>query len=126
MWFIPFGHADEISIVLLDGFDPVHYLTAATKTTLEEVCLAFCPKLESFCPQNSAGTFCELHTLLCPQSRLPEKVTEKGSTYSPTVHKFQETTPLLVFTKYKMHGLTTMGPSLLFQQNLLKAMAIST
>lgn len=40
----------------------------------------------------------------------------------PVVHDFQETTPLLAFTKYKMHGLTTIGPSLLFQQNLLKAM----
>ncbi|MCX5638682.1 MAG: hypothetical protein NTX52_13480, partial [Planctomycetota bacterium] len=121
--FIPFGHADDLAIVLMDDFDPVHYLMAETRTTVEEVCLAFCPKLDSFCLQNYGSTFCELHTLLGPKTRLPKKEMEKGLAYRPVVHEFQETTPLLAFTKYKMYGLTTIGPSLLFQQNLLKAMA---
>ncbi len=106
----PFGHADDMAIVLLDDFDPVHRLTAEIETTVEEVCLALCPKIATII-DDSGGPFCELHNL-------PE-----GNPLEHLTHKFQQKTPLVAFTKYKMDGLATLGQGLLFQQSLFKTMA---
>jgi len=122
--YFPFGHADSLGIVLLDDFDPVHYLTSDIRTTVEEVCLAVCPKLESFCPENIRGVCCELHDLLDGRAKSQWREKQSRETYSLLQHEFQDTTPLLVFTKYKMDGLAAVGQSLLFQQALFKAMAI--
>jgi hypothetical protein len=113
--YIPFGHADGLIITLLDDFDPVHHITAQLKTTLEEICLAFCPTLRSIGVLNDKQIFCELHTLL------DDNLGDLANT--DLEHDFQKETPLLVFTKYKMDGLSLLGEGLLFQQALFKAMA---
>lgn len=123
MCFLPFGHADDLAIVLLDDFDPVHHLTTQIETTVEEVCVGFCPKVESFFNDSSDSNLCDLHTMLGAEPQLPKEVTGDGSTYWPATHEFQKTTPLLVFTKFKIHGLGTLGQGMLFQQGLFKAMA---
>jgi hypothetical protein len=110
--YVPFGHADGLVITLLDDFDPVHHITAQLKTTLEEICLAFCPTLQSIGVHNDKQIFCELHTLL-----------NNNPVDLDLEHEFQKKTPLLVFTKYKIAGLALLGEGLLFQQALLKAMA---
>ena len=42
---------------------------------------------------------------------------------TPVPHQEQRDKPLLVFTKYKMYGLASIGHGLLFQQGMFKAMA---
>jgi len=42
--------------------------------------------------------------------------------YCPVIHEFQESTPLLGFTKYKISGLAGLGEGLLFQNALYKTM----
>ena len=119
--YIPFGHADTLSVVLLDDVDPVHYLTAAAETAIEEVSLAFCPKLESLGVRQDDGAFCELHTLL--GRREPPRRRGKGMARAETLeHDFQRDLPLAVFTKYKMDGLATAGQGLLLQQAVLRTM----
>jgi len=122
-FFIPFGHADDLAVVLLDDFDPVHYLTAETRTTLEEVCLAFSPKLDSFSQPGDGNICCELPDLFALKAPRPGGRIAEEKTTSQGIHSFQQELPLLAFTKYKAHGLTTVGPGLLFQRNLLGAMA---
>lgn len=121
--YIPFGHADGLIITLLDDFDPVHHITSQLKTTLEEVCLAFCPTLQSIGVCNDKDIFRELHTLLNDNPANPECAGESCPSDSDKEHKFQKETPLLVFTKYRIDGLALLGEGLLFQQALFKAMA---
>ena len=114
--YLPFGHADSLSIVLLDDIDPIHYLTSDIRTTVEEVCLALCPKVESFYAGGTDGVLCDLHTLLSIKTK-PRR--HKGGTVALSLeHPFQRATPLLIFSKLKVDGLIAVGPSLLFQQVL--------
>ena len=120
----PFGHADATVLVLLDDLDPVHHLTASAITTIEDVCLGFCPKLMSLGIETEDAPFCELHALFSSSPPIPKLCSGGGATdYEPAIHDFQTTTPLLLFSKFKMDGLAVVGQSLLFQQALLRAMA---
>ncbi len=121
--YIPFGHADGLIITLLDDFDSAHHVIAEMRTTLEGVCLAFCPTLQSIGVHDDKHIFCELHTLLNDNPVNSECVEKKYSSYSDLEHKFQKETPLLVFTKYKIDGLALLGEGPLFQQALFKTMA---
>lgn len=119
--YMPFGYADELSIILFDDFDPIHYLTADIETTEEDVCLAFCPKMKDIIPVGSDNLFCELHELLGGENaKEPETIDGK---YIPAAHEFMKQTPLLSFTKYKIHGLGALGQGLLFQNALFEAMS---
>jgi len=122
MCYVPFGHADELSIVLFDDFDPVHYLTADIKTTEEDISLGLCPRMKDIEPDESKGLFCELHTLLGGEGAKEPSVTD--GQYMPAAHRFLEQSPLLMFTKYKINGLGTLGEGLLFQNALFRAMAL--
>ena len=124
MCFFPLGHSDTLSIVLMDDFDPsIHHLTSHLTTTIEDVCLGFCPKLESLGFGNHDSTLCEVHAVLDSQPEPLQKTMHDGTVYSVPIHGLQEKTPLLVFTKYKIDGLGAIGQGLLFQQALFKAMA---
>lgn len=108
--FISFGHADGLSVVLLDDFDAMHYLTSQLPFTMEEVVLAFCPTLESLGAMGKESVFCDLTELMpCTEGRQEEFAWKHP--------------PLLVFSKLKMDTLATNGYALLFQQSLLKAIA---
>lgn len=120
--FLSFGHADNLSIVMLDDFDPVHFLTVEARTGLEEVSIAFCPKAKTFRP-SGADSICDLHTLLGTNPMMPMKSKGRDHIYSPAHHSFQDTTPLLVFTRLKLVGLATLGHSLLFQHSVFAAMS---
>jgi len=121
--FFPFGHADNQAIVLLDDFDPVHYLTEVAKTTVEEVGLAFCPKLSSIGVKNNSKTFAELHSLLLqPEAREPYEDSKRPGIWHPPEHAFQEETPLLAFTRFKLDGLGVVGHGLMFQHAVFRAM----
>ena len=52
-----------------------------------------------------------------------EGVAIEDRRFKPAAHKFQESAPLLLFSKFKAHGLGMVGSGLLFQQALFLAMA---
>lgn len=119
---ISFGHADDVAVVLTDGFDPMISITGDIKSSVEQACLAFCPTLDSLGPElRDQMPFTELHTLLCGPRPHPK---EKGNeTYSPSNHPFLRTHPLWVLTKYKLGSLAVLSQGLLIQQALLRTMA---
>ncbi|HUW81402.1 MAG TPA: hypothetical protein VMZ31_01250 [Phycisphaerae bacterium] len=119
--YIPFGHADTLAIVLLDDFDPVQQLAAEATTTIEELCMAFCPTRESL-GLGDLELVIDPHEIFGKQPRQARHARNDGRAYVPATHKLQEDTPLLVLTKYKVDGLGMLGQSLLFQQNLFAAM----
>ncbi len=120
--YVPFGHADELSIVLLDDFDPVHHVTTNIHTTMEEACIGFCPKMEHIIPNMGNGLFSEFHSLFGQSSIIKEPTLVDGK-YTPAAHDLLTDTPLLIFTKYKLHGLGVLGEGLLFQHTLFQTMA---
>jgi hypothetical protein len=116
-FFVPLGHADDLAIVLLDDFAPVHYLVGTTNTTVEDAMLAFCPTLQSMGFDGKSGSLRDLGQLLCG-----DRPGADGQVVAPA-HEFQRDTPLLVYTQFKMDGLAALGQGLLFQQTLMKVMA---
>jgi len=118
----PFGHADDLAVVLLDDFDPVQDLTSDLRTTVEEVCLAFCPRADSLGVEGIGETVCDLDVVFGDKPRSPHR--ESEGIWSPVEHAFQTSMPLAVFTKCKMDGLASVGQGLLFQQALFRAMAL--
>lgn len=127
--FFVLGHPDDLAIVLLDDFDPVHHLTTSVSQTLEDVSLGFCPRLGDLVLGGDTSAFCELHDLLdpeqnrCGQDGDPKEIRARVGDSAPWVHRFQRVTPLLTFTKYKMDALASLGEGLLVQQAMFKAMA---
>ena len=132
--YVTFGHSDNLSIILLDDFDPVHHITSEQKTTIEDVNISFLPKIcslnlnlldlnyysdeiQNLGLENNkndikkfANIFKDIHTLLLDGDIEEENIKQ---------HKFQNFTPLLTFSKFK-----TSGQGLLFQYALFRAMAI--
>lgn len=117
--FLPFSHADVMTLTLLDDFDPVQHFTASATSAMEDVCLAFCPSLSSLGIGGDNRMFCELHTLL----REPTRAQAAAEGVELLAHSFQQTSPLLLFSKLKMDGLAVIGEGLLCQQALFRAMA---
>jgi len=134
--YITFGHSDNLSIILLDDFDPVHHITAAPRTTIEDVILTFCPKIESLNLQESelanyktiieelgiskshreifnyTKLFTELHSNI-------KNFQDFRSQIHINQHSFQDENPLLVFTKFK-----TASQGLTFQYALFRAIVM--
>jgi hypothetical protein len=127
--YTPFGHINDLSLILLDDCDPVSYLTAANRTMEEEICFALCPKMKDIVSDNSNNIFCDLDKLLELNSALKKgrvnipKSKDDDKTYEMVDHKFQKSLPLLFFTKFKISELGVLGEGLLFQNALFKAMA---
>ena len=123
VFYLPFGHADMMSFVLVDDFDPIHFLAAEAKKTVEEVCVAFCPKLESLgLKDHPSGLFCELDQLVGKDSMKASVAGPQPGGPSPKTHGFQDNLPLVAFTRYKIDGLAVLGQGLLFQQEIFKAL----
>lgn len=112
--YVPFGHADSLNIVLLDDFDSIHYLTAGNITTIEEVNLLLCPRVESLFNSNESSIFCNLHDTVFSTEIISD---------IPRVHAFQKNYPLMIFTKYKIGGISNLYGGIYFEEYIFKAMA---
>ena len=129
--YVPFGHADALGVVLLDDCDTAHHLANSATTATESVAIGFCPTLESLGAAGD-GLFCELAELIGATPPVPGRDTGKPAPstqeawryehFRPAKHVFENDQSLLVFSKFKMDGLGAVGPGLLFQQTLLRAM----
>lgn len=117
--------ACNLDVVLLDDTDAAQHLAAVSEINIEDVYLAFCPELKSLQVENPWGVLCEFKDIFAKNSQGLEgqKKDTESKYFKPALHEFQKAHPLLAFTRYKMDGLGAIGQSMLFQQNLFKAMA---
>jgi hypothetical protein len=117
MSFVPFGHADIVSICLLDDFGPLHHVARQLDTSVEDLELGFCPELQSLGIKGLEP--------LCDPDELFGSETIDGGDRASAADRLEKVSqlkmPLLVFTKYKMDGLGCLGQALLFQKAIFKA-----
>ncbi|MCA9071703.1 MAG: hypothetical protein KDA84_22405, partial [Planctomycetaceae bacterium] len=146
---VTFGHTDYLKLVLVDDFDLIFNLSSDVHLPTQHFTVGICPDLgdesldivsrESGRPQladwlrnDAAGRaseasscpFVELHDFLqetttCDvlDSLRPE------STERQAVPKALLETPLMVFTRYRLGGLSLLGHGLLFRRAMYRAMA---
>lgn len=143
--YVPFGHSDGLGVVLIDDCEVTHHLAETTTTTVESLSLAFCPELKSLGVASDDPLFCDLEQMLgespndvkTPECTNVEEVdrvrreaegegeppeTWRVSKYRPAQHEFETAMPLLAFSTFKLDGLGTVGPGVLFQQAVFRAM----
>jgi hypothetical protein len=120
---------DDLILVLVDDLDAVQQVLTEATGKLGDVSVGFCPTLESFWSGGTAGPLCEVKELIDPDRRRwndktpMREMAAQLRLETPVPHRKQLEKPLLVFTKYKMYGLASIGQGLLVQQAMFKAMA---
>lgn len=121
----PFGHADAFAFLLLDDWDPVHHITAASANPIEDATIGLCPKVESLGVPIGRELFCGLHEILdaSPAGHVGASAASICGSFRPASLAAHADMPLLLFTRLKLDGLGTVGPGLLFQQAVLRACA---
>ena len=144
--YLPFGHADDACVVLLDDQSPAHRLTMRMNRRIEDVSLAYCLRMRELVAtvlnqdedperrrrlETLADTvFCEPHKLFDTHLG-PRPVTsreEVGKLLGQTKwveHEIQSDCPFLVFTRFRMDGIASVTHFLLAQQAIYKAMVTS-
>jgi hypothetical protein len=119
-WLAPFGHADGFGWVLLDDIHPFQCLTAEATTSIEEVGLALCPRASSICSSEQRSLFLDPHRLI---DGTPLPSGSQDGSYHRARHSFENTYPMVVFTRFKINGLLALGQGLLAQQALFQTLA---
>jgi hypothetical protein len=116
MFYMPWGHADCQVIILLDDFDLIHHMTCSLESSIEEIGIGFCPTLASF-----SGTGSSPDPYLVDLSQQFEGEEKNPSCSSGYIKSIQSQMPLLVFTRYKLDALASVGFGLQFQAALFSA-----
>ena len=106
--YVPFGHADDFSFVLIDDLHPIQHLTADIPRTIEDIVLALCPKADTIKSKDADSLVVDMHELIPSET---------------DITRIQEDTPLLTFSRYKMEGLAVLGQGLQCQHAIMCAMA---
>ncbi len=118
--FVTFGDSDSISVVGIDDFHPTAWLAAST-IPMRQTCLAFCPKPESLGldairvgPDNARqhDVFCSARDLF-PTDKVP---TDPGRIL------ISEERPLVAVSYFKLNAMAIVGPGVLFQEAVFRAM----
>ena len=107
---LPIGHADMLTMLLLDDFEPIHQLTARCHTTVEEIGVSLCPDTHRLIEDmghnpNASGW----KSIVSPAKMLRISL-EKGE-FDP---------PLTMLTRLKLNGWGTLGTGLVFEASLLR------
>jgi len=115
--FVTFGTTDNLCLVAVDDFDLAVDLSLDSTLGLDQTTVAFCPKLSSLgLAIGPASCFAEMHELF--NGKLPDPSEKKLPQ-----HPFVEERPLVAVTYYRLGGLASIGPGILFQEAAYKAMA---
>jgi hypothetical protein len=114
---LPVGHADALTLMLLDDFDPIHEFTARCSTTVEEIAVAFCPKItpivDGLKKRGDAAT--SSWRSLCEPDEMVELCLQPP----------EKKPPLVMFMRFKLNGWGAFGLGLLFEAALLRAIVKS-
>jgi len=143
MSYLPLEHADDACLVLLDDQSPAHHLTMRINRRIEDVSLAYCPRMGDLAttvvnrqknPEQKASLkriadtlFCEPHDVFDVR-RGPRQTTHQediGKNVGQdrwVEHDIQSECPFLVFTEYRMDGIASVTQFLLAQQAIYKTM----
>lgn len=109
--YVPLGHDDALSLVIFDDFDPFVNVTGQCPTTVEEMAVGYIPDLEHL-----AQGWREEDRIFIDRARLamgkPEAVFSKG----------EELPALLVFSRFKVNGLGSLGMGSLQHVALMRAL----
>jgi len=124
--WLPFGHADAFVLMLLDDFEAAHAFTAQSNTTVEEMTLGLCPKVEGFAGK---GTIEERY-FKNPADLVDPGFVERFRTnadnpdrFSVFEHSVQVKSPLFFFARLKLNGSGLLAGGLLFQVAAMRAVA---
>ena len=104
MHYVPLGHADLLTLILFDDFDPIQFVASDLQSPLEEVSVAFCPTTQV---QTAAQQVIRIPIIDTFDSRDRNDV-------ASVVHRIQDQHPLLCFARLKLSGMTTLGSSTTF------------
>ncbi|MFX1590541.1 MAG: hypothetical protein ACFFC1_20600, partial [Promethearchaeota archaeon] len=118
--FLCFGNTDNLTITTIDDFDFANYLSSRLEIPVKQTCLAFCPNLKSLGIETGRdaqfydiGDICDGPPITVGQSE-------------PSVHPFLQHRPLLAVSYFKLNGISVLGPGMLLQQAIYKAIANKT
>jgi len=115
--YVGFGNADSISIVAIEDFEIIDRLASGSDLPVIQTTLAFCPTLVSLRESMGVGDMSFLVEMDEVCDGRPPTNTDSGAP-----GEFAEKGPLLGVTYYKVSGMANLGPGLLFQQAIYKAM----
>ncbi len=118
--FMAFGDNDSIVFTTSDDFYFAERLAMLSNVPVRQTSLAFCPKLDSL--GITDDIFCELDKV-CDGPAPSLNKDQDAEAIDAVAHPFIEERPLLVVTHYKLNGMAVLGPGLLMQQAIYKAMA---
>lgn len=119
--FIAFGHTDHIGLVLVDDIEATTAVTADSSSTVEQIHLAYCPKLASLGIENEL--FVEPHALFDGTRRASQADGSLPEGYVPGSHSVEKAAPLLLWAKFKLNGLAILGSGLQVQQAAYRCIA---
>ena len=130
-FWVAFGHADSVGLVLLDDLDPVVEVTSEVRCPVEQAVLGFCPRTESLGLDDvDKRGLVEVHTLFddasipTPTAGDPEDSDRyETRVYDPAKLAFQQENPLAYVTQIKAGALAVMGQGLLMQTAMFRAIA---
>ncbi len=111
MDFLPMGHSNTLGFVLLDDFDPVHWITSSCDTTIEEVSLGFCPDIKQLLPTLKGKRPSWTDQCFTSPKGLFESYSSNGN----------DNIPLLLFTSFKIGGLASLEHGLQSYQAIIKS-----
>lgn len=95
--WVPCGHSDALCMALIDDLDAAQTVIETYPKTVEEVCVAFCPKISHHASGSAfASIFAEPHSL-----------------FNSAPPRADEGQPLMQFARLKLQGVLTLGRALL-------------
>ena len=120
--FVSFGNTDYFSFVAVNGLGLFNELSAQHDLPIRQICLAFCPTLESLGIETNGN---EEDKYFCDMEDICHDKENNFINNDIPYHPFVENRPLMAATYYKLSGLAVLGPGLLFQQSVYSAMIIA-
>lgn len=120
--FLAFGDNDNIVIVGVDEFEQAAKLSSLVEVPVRQTCLAFCPELDALGlkTEEYENVLCEFHDIYND----PMLAVRRYSTHGlASTEPFFKTKPLLGTCYFKLNGTSVLGPGLLVQEYVYKAMA---
>ena len=135
--WVPFGHADGLSMTLVDDLDAAQTIIEHYSKTVEEVTVAFCPKMEVYADSWTAGIHesmtekiasgdqCEVRNPLVEPIDMFRPITETDRDTGVQIEydRIDDRCPLLMFTRLRLAPLLVLGRILPFQQLVYHALA---
>jgi hypothetical protein len=118
--FVTFGDTDCVSVVAIDDFHPTAWLATST-IPMRQTCLAFCPKVESLGLEVIRANP-ETARSDCVFRSARDLFPSENDKAHPSHVLLSENRPLFSISYFKLNVMAIVGPGVLFQEAVLRAM----